>query len=275
VRQSAIALKAVANIGGGGGRSRVGSEARLLEAVKTFLTSLSCVMLNQAQHELAPPEIHSKQPEMQDSSASASHPHRPVSLALIRLRTWSRETHNNISYELHVQAEAALAACLVLCLRRCAMSPLDDIFVATPHCVQREAVKAALGRMDAGGGRGGAKVTVDTIERLQGQIAGFWSARDKLIASLSIGSEAAFVICLFSVPQSYSADLSFLLERRRLNVAISRARTLCILVSSDEVLCPSVKIFANAEAAKGYAFLKAFQMRAWSYCVALPVDDFA
>jgi hypothetical protein len=77
----------------------------------------------------------------------------------------------------------------------------------------------------------------------------FWSARVTLIAfSPSLGSEAAFVICLFSV---YPADLGFLLERRRLDVTISRARTLCIVVSSDEVLCPSVKIFANAEAAKG------------------------
>jgi hypothetical protein len=40
----------------------------------------------------------------------------PGSLALIWLRTWSRETRN-ISYELYVQAEAAFAACLVLCLR--------------------------------------------------------------------------------------------------------------------------------------------------------------
>jgi hypothetical protein len=60
--QLAIVLKTVANIGGGGPQSRswVGSEARLLEAVKTFLTSLSYVMLNQAQHELVPPEPHSE-----------------------------------------------------------------------------------------------------------------------------------------------------------------------------------------------------------------------
>lgn len=80
---------------------------------------------------------------------------------------------------------------------------------------------------------------------------------------------------MFSVPQTHSVDLAFLLERRRLNVAISRARTLCILVTSDGVLCPSAKIFANADAAKGYAFLKAFQKRAWSYNTSIQVDGFA
>jgi hypothetical protein len=133
-------------------------------------------MLNQPQTDLVAPEIHSKQTE---TSEDISLSHRPVSLALIRLKTWSKHTRD-ISYELHVQAEAALAASLVLCLQEC--SPQDDIFVATPHRIQREAVKAALAKirdnsLDAAFMRlrvsketrdDGPKVTVDTIERLQG-----------------------------------------------------------------------------------------------------------
>jgi hypothetical protein len=133
-------------------------------------------MLNQAQEDLVAPEIHFKQ---SGTPEDMSLPHRPVSLALIRLRTWSNHTRN-ISYELHVKAEAALAACLVRCLQRC--SPQDDVFVATPHRIQREAVKAALSRIRdtslEGAFRqlrvskettgGGPKVTVDTVERLQG-----------------------------------------------------------------------------------------------------------
>lgn len=88
-----------------------------------------------------------------------------------------------------------------------------------------------------------------------------------------VGSEAAFVICLFSIPQSRTADLGFLLERRRLNVAISRAKTLCILVTSDEVLRPSVRILANEDTAKGYAFLKAYEERAWSYDLSVDLDS--
>lgn len=55
-------------------------------------------------------------------------------------------------------------------------------------------------------------------------------------------------------------------------MAISRAKTLCVLISSDEVLCPSVKILANANTAKGYAFLKEFQKRAWSFNLPVNVD---
>jgi superfamily I DNA and/or RNA helicase len=98
----------------------------------------------------------------------------------------------------------------------------------------------------------------------------FWS---RLNLGNFIGSEAAFVICLFSVPQSHTTDLGFLLERRRLNVAISRAQSLCILVTSDEVLRPSVRILANEDTAKGYAFLKAFEERAWSYDLAVDLNN--
>lgn len=91
---------------------------------------------------------------------------------------------------------------------------------------------------------------------------------------LAQGSEAAFVICLFSAtyPGNSTAALDFLLERRRLNVAISRAKTLCILVTSRELLRPSVRILANPASAKGFEFLRAFEDRAWSTDVAIDLD---
>ena len=40
---------------------------------------------------------------------------------------------------------------------------------------------------------------------------------------------------------------------------ISRAKTLCILISSKEVLCPSMKVLVGEETVKGYEFLKGFE----------------
>ncbi|KAF8171884.1 hypothetical protein BJ912DRAFT_994826 [Pholiota molesta] len=189
--------------------------------VQTFLVALSAVMSKQPQTVLVAPKIHSIAP-----------------IISLELPT--------------VQGEAAVAASIVKLLQRC--SPHEDIFVATPHRIQREAVNAALAQPERFSS--GSTVTVDTIERLQ-------------------GSEAEFVICLFSLPRASTTDLSFLLERRRLNVAISRAKTLCILVTSDEVLCPSVKVLADAEIAKGFAFLKDYEKRAWSYKLPLNIDNFS
>lgn len=93
--------------------------------------------------------------------------------------------------------------------------------------------------------------------------------------TFEIGSEAAFVICLFSHTHLATAStaIDFLLERRRLNVAISRAKTLCILVTSQEVLKPSIRIFSNPKSAKGFAFLKAYEDRAWIANVNVNLDE--
>ncbi|KAJ3499450.1 hypothetical protein NLJ89_g10100 [Agrocybe chaxingu] len=264
-RQLAIALRTVADFNG----AQLGIRSTIFNPVQKFLTALSDVMFNQPQSVLVAPEVHSTTPtNLLIGTSDVALTHRPVSLALVRLRTWSARTPN-IAYEVHVRGEAAVAAALVISLRKC--SPNDDIFVATPHRIQREAVKSALARLkvfddtledvferlEIGADKPKARprVTVDTIERLQ-------------------GSEAAFVICLFSLPKALTSDLGFLLERRRLNVAISRAKTLCILISSDEVLYPSVKVLADEETAKGYAFLKAYQKRAWSYQLPVKIDNF-
>ncbi|KAJ3861900.1 AAA domain-containing protein [Lentinula novae-zelandiae] len=191
-------------------------------------------------------------------------------LGLSNLHTVSRKHRENVGYELHVKAEAAVASALIATIQE--YLPGEDIFVATPHRIQRQAVKAALSaghfdtsislskifdNMSIDGGKGKntlkSTVTVDTVERLQ-------------------GSEAAFVICLFSLPQSHIADLHFLLERRRLNVAISRAKSMCILISSAEVLRPSVGALTDEETAKGYTFLRAFADRAWSSNITVDID---
>lgn len=189
-RQLAAALKSISQDLG----MDFGIPSEIMDAVQWFLLALSDVMLRSSQTILTPPAILASTParkkRMSGTSAEGAEidtaPH-PVSLALIRLQTVSPTRSEGVGYEVHVRAEAAVAAALVTSLQRC--SPNDDIFVATPHRIQRQAVKAALGmvRMDDEGlagameglhieaeesdelevGRKG-KVTVDTVERLQG-----------------------------------------------------------------------------------------------------------
>ncbi|KAJ7099528.1 hypothetical protein B0H15DRAFT_878098 [Mycena belliarum] len=261
-KQLAMELKSVERDVG----QDLGVEPQVLRDVQDFLLGLSDVMLRRPQTVLRPPPITTnretviKAPDLLTPT--------PISLALLRLQTESSRPEG-VGYEAHVRGEAALAAALITSIRRC--SPGEDIFVATPHRIQRQAVKAALeevrlselanqmlglGLQGSSASRAIAgTVTVDTVEKLQ-------------------GSEAAFVICLFSLPPCATHDLQFLLERRRLNVAISRAKTLCILVSSSTVLRPPVNVLANEANAKGYTFLRAFEDRAWSSVITLDVDVF-
>ncbi|KAF8070719.1 hypothetical protein FPV67DRAFT_1624405 [Lyophyllum atratum] len=270
-RQLARHLKLIENDKG----RDLGIQAEVLADVQVFLLSLSKVMLREPQNVLLPPGLHFPEGKPDILNADTTLPPQAISLALLRLNARGMNSMvEDVGYEVHVRGEASVAAALVASIQRC--SPEDDIFVATPHRVQREAVKTALARLlpsDLGLGnlrisdgsdtdsdtasiKVSGKVTVDTIERLQ-------------------GSEAAFVICLFSVPKSSSSpNLGFLLERRRLNVAISRAKTLCIVVASPEVLRPGVHVLANEETAKGYAFLRAFEERAWSCELNVNLDNF-
>jgi hypothetical protein len=74
------------------------------------------------------------------------------------------------------------------------------------------------------------------------------------------------VICLFSHTHlpSLRRDLDFLYNRPRLNVAISRAKTISIVISSGGVLNPPVEALVDKNNLEGYTYLKAFEARAWS-----------
>jgi uncharacterized protein len=94
------------------------------------------------------------------------------------------------------------------CGRRAALAP-DDILVIAPYNAQVATVASAL--PDG--------VRVGTVDRFQGQEA------PVVIYSLAASSAA-------EVPRG----IEFLLSTHRLNVAVSRAQALCVLVGSPALL---------------------------------------
>jgi hypothetical protein len=74
-------------------------------------------------------------------------------------------------------------------------------------------------------------------------------------------------VCVFSHTHlpSLRRDLDFLYNRPRLNVAISRAKTISIVVSSESVLDPPIDALESQQNLDGYSYLKAYENRAWSY----------
>jgi len=90
-----------------------------------------------------------------------------------------------------------------------------------------------------------------------------------------LGSEADIVICLLSHTHgpSLRRDLDFLYNRPRLNVAISRAKTVSIVISSTGVLNPPIEALVDTDNLEGYAYLKAFEDRAWSFDIAVGVQN--
>ena len=144
--------------------------------IQRMLLALGSVMLRQPQSLLQPPHRNNAT-ERNHTEVDLNAMPLPISLALIKLEC-SAVRPEQTPYEVHVRGEATVAAALVRALQKC--SPSEDIFVATPHRVQRAAVNTALRagndpdsslvgafeRLDPMENRG--KVIVDTVEKLQG-----------------------------------------------------------------------------------------------------------
>jgi hypothetical protein len=83
------------------------------------------------------------------------------------------------------------------------------------------------------------------------------------------------VICLLSHTHTPSLrrDLDFLYNRPRLNVAISRAKTISIVISSTGVLNPPIEALVDSSNLEGFAYLKAFEDRAWRFDMTIGMQD--
>ncbi|KAG8846065.1 Tripartite DNA replication factor, partial [Serendipita sp. 411] len=250
------------------------SEDRIMEAARVFLLDLanaSAMPKKGTKLSLKPPQMKGDH----DSEGGKVEPLGQASLALLRV---SAPRASIIPYEAHVKAEARLAAALVHWIRE-SFGHEETIFVACPHRIQRSAVRQAIlgaaaeweeitaegEEIKNEGGNGGD----DDIDNVAAQLAALHvsetSLRIDTVERLQ-GSEATFVIFLLSHTHmpSLSNHLAFLLSRRRLNVGISRAKSICIVVSSRGVLQPSLHALANEDTRQGLQFLRAYEERAWS-----------
>ncbi len=108
--------------------------------------------------------------------------------------------------------EANLVADLIEELIRRHGVPAQEIAVIAPFRAQVRAVRSALQRKAIADGDA---VTVDTVERMQGQ------ERDVILLTLAVGD-----------PDALERRGTFFLSTNRLNVALSRARTKAIVVGS-------------------------------------------
>ncbi|KAH7104745.1 P-loop containing nucleoside triphosphate hydrolase protein [Auriculariales sp. MPI-PUGE-AT-0066] len=243
------------------------SQARGGDLLAAFMVALGNAMVPKSKAAFVPPGKLRFGPPKQPynwQGADARPEDLPNSLALLRLKVGNSYATENLSYEAHVKLEAAVAAKLVRLIQH-ALGTDTSVFVATPHRIQRSSVKEALAankaieegdEADGNGVAEGAdirlatnnsKVRVDTVERLQGQ-------------------EADVVICCFSHTHrpTLMQHLPFLFQRRRLNVGISRAKALCIVLTCDDVLRPPLDVLSSADSVEGYSFLRAYEDRAWS-----------
>ncbi|KAG0182041.1 Tripartite DNA replication factor [Apophysomyces sp. BC1021] len=113
------------------------------------------------------------------------------------------------------------------------------VMVVTPHHRQRVAIQQRLGRL------GHYNVTVDTVEKLQGQ-------------------ECELVIACFAL-RDVMRHMDFLLDFRRWNVAISRARCKVIVVTTSDLLSRKdihengFDLFAKRDSAEGWEFINMLQ----------------
>eukprot|EP00160_Parvularia_atlantis_P006101 Unigene15307_Nuclearia_a/m.45763 Unigene15307_Nuclearia_a/g.45763 ORF Unigene15307_Nuclearia_a/g.45763 Unigene15307_Nuclearia_a/m.45763 type:complete len:314 (-) Unigene15307_Nuclearia_a:281-1222(-) len=148
--------------------------------------------------------------------------------------------------EMLVRAEATLVADLVVAIVRGAEWPrssgVDHLYVVTPHRVQRAQVRqlvaARLGRDEA------ASVTVDTVERMQGKEA-----------------EAVIVCYGFLDADRVASESAFLFNCNRLNVSLSRARRLCVLISGEAVRNVHLGSLWSLPLQTSFAHLAAFRER--------------
>ncbi|KAI9346735.1 hypothetical protein DFJ73DRAFT_837333 [Zopfochytrium polystomum] len=139
--------------------------------------------------------------------------------------------------EAHVRAEADLVARLFGILKE-ALAPVVNakVFIVTPHRIQRAAVAKRL-QVEAE-----KFCIVDTVERMQGAEA------DVVIVCMGFTNHTT----------TLEDEVEFVFNFPRLNVAFSRPRSLCILVSSRNLSSPPMQCLASQTTRDGVVHIHEF-----------------
>jgi hypothetical protein len=170
-----------------------------------------------------------------------SYPYGLVTIEICTSLTLAPETERLI--------EASLLRKLLTELRTAC--PASKCFVPTPHRSQKYWITQICNEDPI---LSDAKVTnqrtnkeekafeVDTVERMQGRQA------DCVIFS-----------AMLTNPDVIAREVAFLYSLQRLNVAMSRAQKLCIVVGSTQLFSPTAEVLSHSQTREGYQHLSAFK----------------
>jgi superfamily I DNA and/or RNA helicase len=111
----------------------------------------------------------------------------------------------------------------------------SSIFIITPHRMQRSAIKKQFSKNPFSN----VLITCDTVERMQGKEA------------------QCIILCmLYRQREILENELDFIYNRQRINVSITRAQQLCILLTSQLLFNqPPLEVFVNENTRNAYNLL--------------------
>ena len=114
----------------------------------------------------------------------------------------------------------------------------SSIFLITPHRMQRSAIQRRLARNPFPR----VEITCDTVERMQGKEA-----------------QCVILCMLYRQNEILVNELDFLYNRQRINVSITRAQQLCILLTSQLLFNrPPLELFVNENTRNAFNLLNNF-----------------
>jgi superfamily I DNA and/or RNA helicase len=111
----------------------------------------------------------------------------------------------------------------------------SSIFIITPHRMQRSAIKKKFFKNSFSN----VLITCDTVERMQGKEA-----------------QCVILCMLYRQREILENELDFIYNRQRINVSITRAQQLCILLTSQLLFNqPPLEVFVNENTRNAYNLL--------------------